>query len=41
MIRVHEGPDGIGTVFEVELPEARPVKPGEQSDEGDDRLEVA
>ena len=41
MIRVHDGPDGTGTVFEVELPEARPVKANEHLAEGDERLEVA
>ena len=41
IIRVHDGPDGVGTVFEVELPEARPITPDEQPTAGDERLEVA
>jgi signal transduction histidine kinase len=45
MIRVHDGSDGVGTIFEVELPEAKVTEPtakitGEMED-GDDRLDVA
>ena len=43
LIRVHDGPDGIGTVFEVELPEARPVDAQTETPAGPsaDQLDVA
>ena len=43
LIRVHDGPDGVGTTFEVELPEARPLdgKPANVKLPNDERLEVA
>jgi signal transduction histidine kinase len=40
MIRVHDGPGGVGTVFEVELPEARPIAPRPEAS-AEERLEVA
>ena len=43
MIRVHEGPGGVGTVFEVELPEAQTNEPISKDDENaaSGRLDVA